>query len=78
MSSTIDVLPVDDAADLTEIAAEEREGIFKAGYTTKSGGTGLGLAIVGGVTEAHGWTVEVVSGTDDGAGFEIRDVTFVE
>jgi PAS domain S-box-containing protein len=53
------------------VPADEREGIFEAGYSTAESGTGLGLSIVRRIAEAHGWEVSVTDGTDGGARFEI-------
>lgn len=60
------------------IAPEEREKIFEAFYTghTPQGGplkgTGIGLSVVREFVEAHGGTVEVVTGHFRGAHFRIR------
>jgi signal transduction histidine kinase len=56
------------------IPEDERAEVFDLGYSTRSEGTGFGLAIVKAVVEAHGWTVEVVSGDTGGARFEITGV----
>ncbi|MEF8791829.1 MAG: PAS domain-containing protein [Haloarculaceae archaeon] len=55
----------------------ERDRVFDSGYSTTHAGTGLGLAIVERIVRAHGWTVGVTDGSDDGARFEIRGVEFV-
>ncbi|MDR5655709.1 PAS domain S-box protein [Halodesulfurarchaeum sp. HSR-GB] len=54
------------------IPEEDRETVFESGYTTSRDGTGLGLDIVADIVEAHGWTVELGTGTNGGARFEIR------
>jgi PAS domain S-box-containing protein len=60
------------------IPAGERDEVVEAGYTTSRGGTGFGLSIVTQIAEAHGWTVDVVEGTEGGARFEFTGVTRVE
>ena len=54
------------------IDAEERDGVFEAGYTSERDGTGFGLAIVRRIAEAHGWSVEATVGLAGGARFEFR------
>jgi PAS domain S-box-containing protein len=56
------------------IPANERDDIFESGYTTNQDGTGFGLAIVKRIVEAHGWEIEVTTGRDGGARFEISGV----
>jgi PAS domain S-box-containing protein len=56
------------------IPASERERVFEAGYSTADDGTGFGLRIVRDIVEAHGWSIDVTSGTDGGARFEITGV----
>jgi len=56
------------------IPEDAREAVFEVRHTSASGGTGFGLTIVKRIAEAHGWQVEVVSGTDGGARFEFTDV----
>jgi PAS domain S-box-containing protein len=46
---------------------------FQPGYSTDSNGTGFGLNLVREITDAHGWTIELVD-TEEGVRFEIRDV----
>lgn len=52
------------------IPEDEREDVFKSGYSTSSDGTGFGLAIVDQIVEAHGWRIAVTEGAA-GARFEI-------
>jgi len=59
------------------IPAEEREVVFDPGYGSASGGIGLGLTIVRRMAEAHGWTVSITDGREDGARFEFTGVEFV-
>ncbi|MFB6301119.1 MAG: ATP-binding protein [Halobacteriales archaeon] len=56
------------------IPADERDTVFKTGYTTAQDGTGFGLSIVDQIVAAHGWEIQLVSSEDGGARFEIRDV----
>jgi PAS domain S-box-containing protein len=60
------------------IPEPEREQIFEPRYTTRDEGTGFGLNIVRQIVEAHGWSVEVVDGSDGGARFEVTGVEFVD
>ena len=54
------------------IDAHDRDRVFKAGFSTKSGGTGMGMASVKQVVDEHGWEIEVDDAeTLDGARFEI-------
>lgn len=56
------------------IPPSDRERVFESGYTTSQSGTGFGLSIVKSIADAHGWTVEIVEGTDGGARFEFTGV----
>lgn len=56
------------------ISEDEREEVFKSGYSTSSDGTGFGLPIVKQIVEAHGWKVFVREGASGGARFEITGV----
>lgn len=56
------------------IPEDEREEVFKSGYSTSSNGTGFGLPIVKQIVEAHGWKIFVREGAADGARFEITSV----
>ena len=53
------------------IAEQDRPKVFESGFTTTQEGTGFGLPIVKAVVEAHGWRIDVTSGREDGARFEI-------
>jgi len=56
----------------TGIPREERDQVFKPGYTSSETGVGLGLAIVEQIAEAHGWTVSIASETSGGTRFEFQ------
>jgi PAS domain S-box-containing protein len=58
------------------IPEDARETVFEPGHTSASGGTGFGLTIVKRIAEAHGWQVEIASGTDGGARFEFTGLDF--
>ncbi|MFB6186991.1 MAG: sensor histidine kinase, partial [Halobacteriaceae archaeon] len=45
------------ADDGSGIPLDEREAVFKEGYSTAESGTGLGLSIAKKVAEAHGWDI---------------------
>ncbi len=53
------------------VPEEAKEHIFVPFFTTKEKGTGLGLAIVQRIVKAHGGTIVVRSGPDQGAEFVI-------
>lgn len=59
------------------IPVADRADVFTAGYSTSTEGTGFGLSIVRQIAEAHGWTIRVSDGSENGARFEITDVEFV-
>ncbi|MFB6176729.1 MAG: GAF domain-containing protein, partial [Halobaculum sp.] len=54
-----------------------RDDLFEVGYSTTEDGTGFGLSIAKQVADAHGWTIGVTDGSEDGARFEIRNVEIV-
>ena len=60
--------------DGSGIPVAERDEVFDHGYSTTRDGTGFGLAIVKEVVRAHGWSLSVCDGDDDGARFEITGV----
>jgi PAS domain S-box-containing protein len=62
------------ADDGPGIAPEDRDRVFKSGYSTSEEGTGFGLAIVSEIASAHGWTVEVTESDAGGARFEVTGV----
>jgi signal transduction histidine kinase len=65
------------ADDGSGIAADERDRIFEAGYTTVAdhGGTGVGLAFIRALADVYGWTCTVTESDEGGARFEFTDVT---
>ncbi|GCF14350.1 hypothetical protein Harman_22850 [Haloarcula mannanilytica] len=66
------------ADDGTGIPEDERESVFRSGYSTSDTGTGFGLAIVREIAEAHGWTVTTTESEGGGARFEFRGVDAAE
>ena len=53
------------------VPPERRQEIFKPYFTTHQKGTGLGLAVVQQIVLAHGWEIECLSNTPQGAIFRI-------
>lgn len=64
--------------DGSGIPPENRNEIFKAGYSDSEPGTGFGLPIVKRIAEGHGWAVIATEGTEGGARFEIAGVDWCE
>ncbi|WP_284010018.1 PAS domain-containing protein [Haloarcula pelagica] len=62
------------ADDGPGIPTDEREAVFKSGYSTTDGGSGFGLAIVREIVQAHGWAITVTESEHGGARFEISGV----
>ncbi|WP_229126403.1 response regulator [Halapricum desulfuricans] len=58
------------------IPAEERDKVFKSGYSTEPDHTGLGLNIVKQIALGHGWEIDITDGKDGGTCFEFSGVTF--
>ena len=56
------------------IPAEERDRVFRAGYTTSEDGIGFGLRIVEEIADAHGWKVAITESEAGGARFEFTGV----
>jgi signal transduction histidine kinase len=56
----------------TGIAAEHRERIFDAYYSTKKGGSGLGLAMTARIVDEHNGTIDVQSTVGSGTTFTIE------
>ncbi|GAA0657144.1 PAS domain-containing protein [Salarchaeum japonicum] len=56
------------------IPVEERERVFKPGYTTKEDGTGFGMVSIKQIALAHGWTVSIGESDSGGARFEFTGV----
>ncbi|MEZ3165193.1 sensor histidine kinase [Halorubrum miltondacostae] len=55
------------------IPENEREKIFKPGYSTDADNTGLGLAIVQNVAQTHGFEVVVTQANSGGVRFEFKN-----
>jgi PAS domain S-box-containing protein len=63
--------------DGSGVPSEIRSAIFEPGYSEGQGGVGLGLTIVKRIAEAHGWSVALTEGREQGARFEFTDVEVV-
>lgn len=63
----------DDGRGLPE---SERSLAFEAGYSTREDDDGFGLSVVTAIADAHGWTVDVESGADDGTRVRVGNVEF--
>lgn len=46
------------------IQSDVRDDVLDCGYAPTETGTGFGLSIIRDVAKAHGWQLEVISGTD--------------
>ena len=57
------------------VPPDDRETVFRTGYTSSADGTGYGLEIVRELVAAHGWDVEVRTGDDGGARFAVTGIT---
>jgi PAS domain S-box-containing protein len=78
-ATTVRVAPVKAAGFYVEddgpgIPEDEREKVLDTGYTTQSEGTGFGLAIVNRIAQAHGWSLTITEGAENGARFEFTGV----
>ncbi|PSQ58920.1 hypothetical protein BRD18_04680 [Halobacteriales archaeon SW_7_71_33] len=62
------------ADDGPGVPETRRAEAFEAGVSDDPTGSGLGLAITETITDAHGWSIELVESTDGGARFEVRGV----
>ncbi|MFB6200834.1 MAG: ATP-binding protein [Halorhabdus sp.] len=62
------------ADDGPGIPPEEREEVFRPGFTTDREGTGFGLSIAAEICEGHGWEIDVTDSEAGGARFEISGV----
>ncbi len=67
-SKAVRIAVRDNGTGMTE---EQRRKVFDAFYTTKIRGMGLGMSIVKRIVEAHGGTINVGSGSNEGAEFLI-------
>jgi signal transduction histidine kinase len=54
------------------VAAEDRDRVFDALFTTKAKGTGMGLAICRDIVEQHDGSIELLESEGSGAAFRIR------
>jgi signal transduction histidine kinase len=54
------------------IPEDDRESVFRYGFTTTADGTGFGLSIVQEIAAVHNWEVTITESADGGARFEIR------
>jgi signal transduction histidine kinase len=63
------------ADDGDGIPPEDREDVFKPGFSTDDEGTGFGLTVVQRIAAGHGWEVEVAESDAGGARFEVVDPT---
>jgi signal transduction histidine kinase len=54
------------------IDEKAKERLFDAFFTTRSHGTGVGLAVVKRIADEHGFSIEVESGTNQGATFRVQ------
>lgn len=59
------------------IPADKLSEVFDSGYSGSDHGTGLGLTIVEEIVEAHGWAIDVTSGSSGGARFEITGIEHI-
>lgn len=79
---TVTVGPLDDGFYIEDdgegIPEESRDEVFDMGHTSNPEGTGFGLSIVKEVVEAHDWTIQINTGSDGGARFEITGVEFLD
>ena len=53
------------------VAADAREKVFRPFFTTKKDGTGLGLALVQKIIVTHNGRINVSSGPNGGASFQV-------
>jgi len=63
------------ADDGDGIPPEDREDVFKPGFSTDDEGTGFGLTVVQRIAAGHGWEVAVAESAVGGARFEVVDPT---
>jgi PAS domain S-box-containing protein len=62
------------ADDGPGIPRDDRDDVFRSGFSTDPDGTGYGLAIVDEIADAHGWNVGVIDAQSGGARFEVTGV----
>lgn len=76
VSRTSDGISVEDSG--AGIPQDERDQVFKAGYSTNGDQSGLGLSIVQQIVDAHGWDIDITGSDLGGARFEISGMSFME
>ncbi len=59
------------------IPEEDRDDVFKSGFSTAADNTGFGLAIVANIAHAHDWTVSVAESVNGGARILVTDVEWI-
>lgn len=59
------------------ITSDEREDVFKTGYSTVEGGTGFGLPIVDQIAAGHGWKTSIIDSATGGVRIEFTGVNSV-
>jgi PAS domain S-box-containing protein len=78
---TVTVGPLEDGFYVEDdgpgIPQSDRDAVFGAGTSMGTGGTGFGLSIVEQVVEAHDWQIEITTGSEGGARFEITGVEMI-
>ena len=72
---TVRVVPTADGFAVEDdgpgIPADERESVLRTGYSTAADGTGFGLAFVRQIVDAHDCRLDLDTGDDGGARFEV-------
>lgn len=56
------------------IPESQQADVFESGFSTHQDGTGFGLAFVKRIIEAHGWKIDVTTGTNGGARVEVSGI----
>jgi PAS domain S-box-containing protein len=62
------------ADDGPGIPDDEKDQVFRSGYSTATEGTGFGLTIVRAIARAHDWSVSATDSSAGGARFEVTGV----
>src|SRR6185436_15886097 len=68
-SDSVELAVIDQGVGIDE---EAKQRLFDAFFTTRSKGTGVGLAVVKRIADEHGFSIEVESGTNQGATFRVQ------